>query len=785
MSENQINAPEEQEIDLSAIFNLLIGKWYWFAISAFIFLALGGAYIYFTPKEFHRQATILVKDQKNGGGANSQMAAFSDMAGLSGFSISNVENEMQILKSRSIMENVIAKTGLNITYYINNKFRDIEIYETLPLKVVEAVPGTLIPADFIITPLSEEKFTLGINDTIINGEFNKETIFPFGVATVTSYPINLKSYIDTPIEVNIINHKKVADSYLKRLQTSLVGKNSSIVNIEVTSSRPGKANDLINTLLEVYNQDAIDEKNYIIDNTQKFIEERLAAISSDLSEVDGRIEGYKRKTLSTNALTESQIYMQSANQLEENYSKVQLQSSLVNILSDFLSKPQNKKEPIPYNIGLDNAGLNAQIQNYNETLIKMNRLLTASSDRNPVVADMNASLETARNSIEKTVADMKRSVDIQIRDLTSRTNKATGRIEMVATNERSVQSITRDQTIKSELYLYLLNKSEENSIARSMTEANARIVDYAFGDDIPVKPRKAVILLACFIIGLILPAAFFIIKDMFYTKVRGRSDVTKIVKAPILGEIPKKSEEKKDEYIVVRQGSNSQVSESFRILRTNMSFMDISGKSRVIALTSTVPGEGKTYVSVNFSTTMSLAGKKVCLIGLDLRRPTMQVSFGYKGKNGVSDYLAQKETDILKLVLPSNINDNLYILPAGTIPPNPAELLMSSRFDEMVNSLKEQFDYVVIDNPPMNVVADTGIANRVADMTFYVIRAGVLDRRELESIQDVYSENKLKNMGIVITDVDYEMLHYSVGYKGYGKAYGSYGSYGSHYYNEK
>ena len=791
--QNQIQ--DEETLDLSTILNILIGKWYWFAASVLLCLAVGCVYLYRTPKVYRKQATVLIKENKNGASGVSQAAAFADIAGVAGLSASNTENEMLILQSRSLMEEVVYRLGAHITYYQHKYLRSLELYENTPFRVVEKERGTLMPAYLEVTPLSDTEFRARIEyfsvahnemaDTTLTGRFNEEILFPFGLATLESYPQLLQYFTGEEIRVYISTPKRVASGYLANLSVSMMSKMSSMLSVSFNSSRPRKAEDVINTLLDQYNRDAIDDKNKVLENTNRFIQERLITIRRELGEVDSRIEGYKRSALSTNIQTESQIYLQNASSLEEKISTTDIQLNLVNILSEFLAKPTNQRELLPYNIGLDNAGLNAQIQNYNDNLIRLNRMVAASSERNPVVVDLSVSLESARASIVKTVADMQHSLQMQQDQLTSRNQKATGRIEAVATNERSVQSITRDQKIKAELYLYLLNKSEENAIIKSTTEPNARIIDKAFGGDFPVAPRKMVILLACLLIGCVIPGAYFFLKDMLYTKVRGRSDVTKIVKAPLLGEIPAKAKSQKDQFLVVRHGSNNQLSEAFRILRTNLGFLNPGERTQVLAVTSTLPGEGKTYISGNMAMALALSGKKVCLVGLDLRRPTLQAAFGLQGKKGVSDYLIGKEAVLANLILPTEAHENLSLLPAGTVPPNPAELLMSNRFDALVAELREQFDFVVIDHPPMGIVADTGIANRVADTTLYVVRAGVLNRRELDSIQELYQEQKLCNMGVVITDVDYERLYYSVGYSGYGKRYGysGYTQYGKGYYN--
>ncbi|MEG1737746.1 MAG: polysaccharide biosynthesis tyrosine autokinase [Odoribacter sp.] len=783
-SQPDFNLDEEENggIDLMALVNILLGKWYWFVISAILCVGIAAVKIYFSPKIFYKQTTILIKDPKS----NSQSATFADIAGMSGLASNNTENEMIILRSRFLMEEAVEQLGAHITYFQEQHLRKVELYESTPFRVVAPEGTTLMPASFQITVQDHARFRYTSADTSFVAPFNTGIQFPFGYAIVSSRPQWLGYYINKPVDVFIGSVRGTAAGYLGGLSIMPVSKGTNVLNLGMRSSRPGKAADILNKLVEVYNTAAINDKNFILDNSARFISDRLDIVRRELGEVDGRIESYKRSTLSSNASSEGSMYINSASSLEEKRSANELQISLLNSLRDFMQRAGTGRDLLPYNIGLDNAGLNAQIQTYNENLIRMNRMIDASSERNPVVADLNGSLESLRSSIEKTVDDMNRSLLLTQRELDQRAVKTTGKIEAASTHERNVQSITRDQKIKAELYLYLLNKSEENAILKSMTEPNARVLDKAFGSESPISPQREKIALAGLLIGLLIPGAWFILKDLLYTKVRGRSDVTRVVKAPLLGEIPSKPERLSDRFLVVENGSNTQLSEAFRILRTNLSFLNPDSRQQVIAFTSTLPGEGKTYISANMAMALALSGKKVCLVGLDLRRPTLQKAFNLKGKKGVSDFLVQAEHSLENLIQRLPEHENLYLLPAGTVPPNPAELLMNTRFDEMIAELRTRFDYIVLDHPPMHIVSDTAIANRVVDITLYVVRAGYLSRKELSVVQDLYKEQKLHNMGIVITDVDYERLYYSVGYTGYGKRYGYYGgysAYGKGYYS--
>lgn len=769
-----VQSNDEQIIDISALWNILLGKWYWFIISILISVSIAGIYLYRTPKVFRQNATIMVKDRSAMGGAVSGAAsAFSDMVGLNMISSSNTDNEMMILQSRSLMESVVVKMNFYITYYKENKFRWTELYEYLPFRIIETFPGRSIPKEFKIEILSESQYKYSDSDTIFISEFNKNIDFPFGNAKIESYPEILDSFIGDKIKVNINSIDRTVASYLNSLYISLMSKTSTMVSLSFNSSRPAKAKDVLNCILDQYCYRSILDKNMVLENTSLFIAERLEFIKAELTNVDDIIERYKSTNRTMSTSTESGVYLKSATELEEKISANDLQIELVNILSEFINNSSNRRELLPYNIGLNNDVINKQIQEYNENLIKLNRLISASSERNPLVIDLNLMLESTRSNIVNAIKDQKKSLKLLQKELEIRNIRTTGRIEAVSVNERNIQTYTRDQKIKEELYLYLLNKAEESAITKSMTEANAMIVDRAGGNNYPLAPKKSMIILASMMIGFIIPAIWFILKDLFNNKVRGRADVNKIISAPILGEIPsiKNKNKKVDEMFVIEDGETTHISESFRLVRTNLTYLQ--GDNKIIAVTSTQAAEGKTYISANLAKTLSFSNKKVCLIDLDLRRRSLSKKFKLNKSKGVSDFLSNKINEIGSLSqLIENENKNLFIIPAGAMPPNPAELLMSERFNIMIKQLREEFDYIIIDNPPVNIVADTRISNRCADITLYVIRAGVIDRRELISIQERYENKELNNLNIIITDVDYEALYYSIGYNGYEKGYG-------------
>ncbi len=760
--------------DPMAILRLLLSKWYWFVASALLFLSIGAIYLYFAPRVYQKQTTILIKEEQGG-----SAAAFQDLSGLKGLSVDNTANETQVLLSRTLMQETVSRLDAYITYFVSDGLRTRELYAQTPFHVRPLHGQSLLPGKLRVTPVSDTSFEYQVGESApLTAAFGDTLSLPFGEVMVVRSTYPLETYLQSPVTVHIGSIQGTATEFSLDLSILSIPK-TSILNLSMQASNPDKASDVLNMLVEVYNEAAVDDKNTMIDHTAAFIAERLEIVRDELGDVDGRIEAYKRKTLSSDALSESSMYINSAYNLEEQQAQLDIQVNLINILADFMADHGNGRELLPFNIGLDNPSLNNQIQLYNENLIRLNRMLTASSDRNPVVVELTASLESMRNSISKTVADMEQLLAMKQNELAARSIKTTGRIEESSSHERQMQSIARDQQIKAELYLYLLNKLEENAILRSMTEENARVLDRAYGSDAPIRPQGLIVMLGLLILGLALPAAIFIAQDLLYAKVRGRSDVEAIVKAPLIGEIPKKPAKMANAYVVTGQGKNTPLSESFRILRTNLQFLLPANATggHVLSITSTVAGEGKSYLSVNIAQTLALSGKRVILVGVDLRRPTLHTYLGLSTtQRGVSDFLAGQVSDWRSLVQTADSLPGVDLFLAGTIPPNPAELLMHEAFDRLITELREKYDYILLDQPPVHVVSDTLIANRVADVTLYTIRANYLNRRELASIQALYQEKRVRNMAVMLSDVDYTRLYYSVGYGGYSKGY--YGEYG-------
>ncbi len=781
---NQFNQMEEDEneFSLSEIIHVVKVNWKWFVLSLAVCLTIALLYILWAPKVYTRTATVLIKDESKGGGV-SESAVFGE---LDMFNMKrNVENEILVFKSKELMKNVASRLHLDISYTKKKGLRTIELYTQSPIKIqfldVEERQAFSLKA----TPLSEKEVKLSdysgeddgkdikLNETVI---LNDTVETGLGRILVTPTLYYTDEYFKSSIKVTKKDLKKVVLDYSREIGVGLANKQATIVNLSLKDVSIPRAEDVLNTLIAIYNEDAIDDKNQIMINTSEFINERLIIIEKELGNVDTDIEVYKRSQGLTDIRSETGIYLSETSQYGKEELELQNQKTLVGYIRDYLANPARSSDLIPANTGITDANIEGLITEYNTTLLKRDRLISNSSARNPVVMDLNNSLSAMKQTIVRAIDNLLVGLDIKIRNVKAREHQTVQRISAVPTQQKEVLTIERQQKIKEELYLYLLNKREENALSQAMTENSARIIDPASGDDYPVAPRTSIIALVALILGIAIPGGGLWLQNVLNTKVRNRKDVEDVVSIPFLGDIPLR-DKKNDSEIVVKENGRDSVSEAFRIIRTNMDFMRVKAKDmKVIMFTSANPGSGKTFVSTNLAMSIALTGKKVLLLDLDIRKGTLSSRMGgTKTDAGVTNFLSGKVTQLGNIINKSDKIEGLDVIYAGPVPPNPAELLLSERLEEMMEVLRKYYHYIIVDNVPSGVVADAAIVNRIADLTIYVVRAGNMDKRQLPELEKLYQQKKLNNMSIVLNAVDYKYSGYGYGSYGYGHTYG-YGS---------
>ena len=571
---------------------------------------------------------------------------------------------------------------------------------------------------------------------------------------------------------------RVAKGYCNSLSIAPTSKTTSVAVISLKNSSLQRGQDFINQLLEMYNRNTNNDKNEIAQKTAEFIDERIGIISKELGSTEANLETFKRDAGITDLTSEAQIALAGNAEYEKKSVENRTQISLVNDLRKYLRG--NEYEVLPSNVGLQDAALIGAIERYNEMLMERKRLLRTSTENNPTIVNLDTSIRAMKANVQATLEVTLQGLMITKESLDREASRYSRRISNAPGQERAYVSIARQQEIKAGLYLMLLQKREENAIALAATANNAKIIDEAIADDTPVSPKGKMIYLIALVLGIGIPVGIIYLIELTKFKIEGRADVEKLTSVPVVGDIPLTDEKNdKNGSIAVFENKNNLMSETFRNIRTNLQFM-LDNDQKVILVTSTVSGEGKSFVSSNLAISLSLLGKKVVIVGLDIRKPGLNKVFQLSNKErGITQYLSNPETDLMELVQPSDVNKNLFILPGGTVPPNPTELLARNGLDRAIETLKKNFDYVILDTAPIGMVTDTLLIGRVADLSVYVCRADYTHKAEYTLINELSFEKKLPNLCTVINGVDLKKRKYGY-YYGYGK-YGKHYGYGKRY----
>ena len=759
-------------IDLLAFF---ASKWKWFLLS--VAVCGGAAWLWYarTPFTYFSSATVIIKDPSN---------KTTTAAGLDRYDYVvnkvNVANEILQFRSKRLMREVVQRIHADVSYQVKDGLRYNELYTRSP--VIVSFPGAL--------PAQALAFTLTLKDketAIVSGFEGADEEQAWEVKLNDTLTIEGSRIVVTPsnffaprwkgvdIKVRKSPVDAVAAAYQGGLGIRQEEDEASILTLSLKDSSPQRAEDVINTLIAVYNEAALKDKNQVAVNTANFINERLIIISQELGDVETDLETFRRENQVVSIEASANMYMSESQKYNTDAFELETQLRLAGYIKDYLTDPKNDTELIPANTGISDMNIENQIARYNTAKLQRDKLADESSESNPVVEELNNLLRATKQNIIRAVDNLIVSINVKRTDAQSRERRAQSRVAAIPTKERQMLSIERQQKIKESLYLFLLNRREENALSQAMADNNARIIDSAEGGDSPISPRRNRILLLGVLMGLAVPALWCLSLLFMDTRVRSRKDLEGVITVPYLGEIPldresgKKGKHRQAPAVYGSEGDI--VTEAFRILRTNMQFMARHDRPmQVITFTSLNEGAGKTFISSNLAMSFVQAKKRVILIDLDIRRGTLSHIYRLQ-KRGMTNYLADASIAIDDIIQPQEKFD---MIAAGNIAPNPAELLMDERLDRLIAELRRRYDYIVVDSVPVGIIADATIANRIADLTVFVARAGRLDRRQLPDIEQLYQEQKLRNMALVLNGADYRHRY---GYR----YYGYYGHYGYHY----
>lgn len=792
---NEAQESKEENIDVKELLFKYLIHWPWFVGAVIACLIAAWVYLYMSTPVYTISATVLIKDDKKGGSAG--MLSGLESLGLDGMvsSSQNIDNEIEVLHSKTIAKEVVEDLGLYISYTDEDEFPSRNIYKTSPVQVsLTPQEADLLEEPMIVEMTLQPQGSIDVNVKIGDDEYQKHfeklpAVFPTERGTlafflppdsVLSSKRTLEETTDSEkttrnITATINKPLAVAKGYCKNMTIEPTSKTTSVAVISLKNSNVQRGKDFINKLLEMYNINTNNDKNEVAQKTAEFINERISIISKELGSTEKDLESFKRGAGITDLTSDAQIALTGSAEYEKKRVENQTQ---INLLQDLQKYMQNEGyEVLPSNIGLQDVNLAAAINRYNDVLVERKRLLRTSTENNPTIINLDTSISAMKENVQVSLDRVLRGLFITKADLDREANRYSRRISEAPGQEREFVSIARQQEIKAGLYLMLLQKREENAITLAATANNAKIIDDAIADEAPVSPKGKMIYLIALVLGVGIPVGVIYLLELTKFKIEGRSDVEKLTNVPIVGDIPLTDE--KQGAIAVFENQNNLMSETFRNIRTNLQFM-LENDKKVILVTSTVSGEGKSFISANLAISLSLLGKKVVIVGLDIRKPGLNKVFNIsKREQGITQYLANPEKNLMDLVQLSDVSKNLYILPGGTVPPNPTELLARDGLDKVIETLKKNFDYVILDTAPVGMVTDTLLIGRVADLSVYVCRADYTHKNEYTLINELAENNKLPNLCTVINGLDLKRRKYGY-YYGYGK-YGKYYGYGKRY----
>lgn len=768
----------EKPIDWRELTEKYFAYWKWVVFSVVFMVVAGLVYYRAQPYEFKFKTTLLIADNSSGG----QVSQMSILKQLDAFGVStgssNIYNEKQVVHSGELIKKVVNELKLYNVYSKISFLKPVELYTSSP------VEASMTYEDMLLIGKPLELSIEYDNDGfyLVSGKYKRE----FQTLRFEEKLDQLPATIETPagkvqimlkdaqalpddkIYIKIHNPISIVKYYQEAALSTEVPKDGELVNITFRERNVQKGKDFLRKLIEFYNQDAIDQINRSANFTALFIDSRLELLTDELTNVEQNIQQYKQSNKLTDIESDAELFLQRSNFYDQKMNEHEIQLQLIQYIEEFLKDPNNKYALIP-NLGLADVGLVNVIQEYNKLLVNYGRIAEGSSKNNPSLLSLESQIQSSRMAIQNSITTSRKGLQISIREIKSQNAFLSSQLKKIPQQEREFLEIKRQQEIKAALYMFLLQKREEASLSMAVTVPKARLLDAADSADL-MAPRLPMTMAVALFLGLFIPIGFLYLKFTFTTTFNDRKEVEKLTKVPIIAELAHQNSND----VIIDHGTNASANaELLRLLRSKLQFIMNRPKDRLVLVTSTESGEGKTFVSVNLAVSISLTGKKVLLIGMDLRKPMLANHFGISGQEGISSYLSGMENDYKKLIHQSTEFPNLSILPGGIIPPNPNELILSERFDQLVAELREQYDYIMIDSAPVGAVSDTYLINRVSNLTLYVCRANYSDKRNLEFLDRVHTDNSLKQLYLIVNDVDIESKKYGGKYAyGYGYGYG-------------
>lgn len=762
---------KKDDINLKNIIKIFTKNWGWFVLSVFLFISIGVLYILVKNPINYVDASILLREDDNKSKTSSAMSMLSGLGDLGSMMGSkNVDNEVGVLSTRMMMKEAILDLNLHIICKTRQGLKSVDTYPDAPYIItvdsaqVDTIQNVI---SFKIKPKSNKQYE-------ITGKYGSKKF----KTLVSEFPATIKTpAIDVAIDknhsvtlkenqsANIIIYNPNQMTYLlgKEVNIGASSKKTTIIRLGLKTDNIKKAQDLLTTLISIFNKEAVKDKNLEAKNTAEFVDERLAVISEELETVEISVEKYKQENNLTNIESEAKLFLEQMGESETKRIETQIQMNMIQYIEDYIQNEQNIEKMIPA-VGIEDKGLQTIILKYNELLIERNALENTSSGTNPSLNALNRNLTSMRQNIIANIQNVKGSLNVIYQDLKNQDKIMNGRIKAIPRQEREYIEIARQREIKEKLYLFLLQKREETNLNLASTSPKAKTIDIPMPGIKPIAPKKMTIFGIMLMLGIFTPFAFFYLKKQLKAQIDSKEELEQICYAEIIGEI---SQSKNKEHIVVKKDSTSPEIELFRLLRANILFKIKGTNKKVILITSTIAGEGKTFVGTNLALSMALTGKKVLLAGLDIRKPRLAEYLNLPKINGITNFLSEDNFSPEDLIQKSGIHSNLEIVQAGAIPPNPNELLMEDKLDELFEYYRTKYDYIIIDTAPVGIVSDTFLLDRLSDITLYVSRIGYVHKDSVKNINSILEKESLRNLYVVANGIRLDEKNGGYGY-GYG-----------------
>lgn len=772
-------ADSEETFDITGFLLECLSRWKWFVGSVVLLAVLALFYCFRQTPMYEVSSAVYIQDNQS---ENSNILLES--LGLSAYK-NNIDNEIEVFRSKNQITAVVEALGLYKSYAWKTFMRKTPLYGNSPVELVtDSIDLRKIKSTLHIK-LSPSQGKLRLEADTRNKQGDKVEIcdelidnlpytLPFAGGTVQlKYTGDTIPSLKKALDISLSNPRTVSKRIAANLTVAYASKDATILSVIYRTPIVEEGKAFVSTLVDFYNIDAANQKNQGNEKTQQFIEGRLSSISAELSAVEAQVESYRSRNNLVDVSAEAKLYLEQTGYTDEKMAELELQKSLIDYVEEFLAVPENEYMPIPV-LGIDDKDFATLINDYNKSLQQRERLLLSSSESNPVIVELTRNIKTQRVLLLKGVASIRKGLEIQKRDVSRQDQKIENKIKNVPLYERELSDIIRQQRIKENLYVFLLEKREENDLAKNMVVPVARIIDDPDSTGEPVSPKKMLLLCAAVLFGVLIPAFVIYLKMTLFPILKDKKMLERLTSIPILAEISKKPEGK---FFVVEKKSVEPIAELFRLVRNNLQFVLTSSDKKVLAVTSSVMHEGKTFIASNMALSFALTGKRVLLVGMDIRRPRLSEYFHISNRDGVTTYLSGANSDLSSLIHPSSLDSNLDLLMAGPVPPNPNELLMSNRFDQIIDYARAHYDYVILDTAPLGMVSDTFLLARAVDVMIYVARANYTNKAAIEMLNG-WVRSKRINVPtyLILNDVNmrskaYSYRQYGSGRYGYGYGY--------------